>query len=1221
MLRPLLLALLLLTAGCGAGVIGGVFASNRRSGAPEVRAATVDKPWMSYFGQEGEVRFVTLTGYEASATARLRVVVRFPSVPDRRGGGELPYLDWEQPNAQILEVRSNVTRIAYPVTSTSLGETLIAAGVDLALADLSAQLLVQVDGADAAPPIPFTLYRLMQATLQPSRVGATEEVVSVAGGEFACRLRGYPADAEQFEVDLATFDPNRKGSVVQQRISNVRVEAVAGTDELLLHATVPPNAFPCRVFASVRHAQAGLSTPIDPLYYRPDIGFVSPGAVSTDGGTRTLVVGTGLLPLTFQGEDPVATPDYDKIELWVDKGGRRTQVPTGVIQRTPASLARLAFDVPAAPDGRPGRATLILRVDLREAAGGTIVETRAADLFAYGDSVPNFGPRGTRLPTRPQHVAFGHIEGADGAFDAVACSGSLPNVHLFVAADNGMLRRFGAPWIAGASSDLTQRRPQRLLVQDFDGDHANDVFVLNAGDDITASHTLLLGRPAPSAPLVAGGAVVHSAASVATMAYGDIDRNGMVDVVVLPPITSKLPPEVYLSFAAAGSARFVVNQITAVIEGYEVVELADLDGDGALDLALARGGDSPACQTLYGRGDGTFAPGQALLLENIPGYTANQDSRAVGLHAIGDARLRGLALVLAGRFRNETRATITVMDYVGTRQHDLPRPVRTLAYDPGRAFVRSLAADLDDDGVRELVVASQATTTEASLHLFAWRDSLGEPTFVELSGTVDFGAEPVLAITALAVGPAVSLNGAVAGNAVFVTHSFLISDEDRISTLLIDRSQGSMRLLAPDGTRELPHTIDGLALGRFRGAATPARALDAVAASSGARGGALRGLQFFTNDGVGVLRPSVVVDHTLLAGTVTTLPRAEGDAVVFLDSNRTLNVVQPASSSPRDVITFSFDPYLPPNLRQLLLNDDSKLAVGDVDGDGRADVAALLLFPSGGAPTEPFGQLLLLLGRASGAGELPFYVPEPITVSASSAHGSARDLVLGDFARDGQSPPRLEIAVAVAGSVNHVRFYAIDRPLEAPEKRGLRRSFVSASESFLVAGDGPERLAAEDIDGDGLIDLAVASANDRQLRAYSNTTPQSAEVDVASFRQLPIGLVTLPEGTLRQVVLRDLNGDTVVDIGVTALETLLGNTATVRYYLGTGTGQFANPVLLPSIRTGDQRWTSQGLVRRQAPIAMAVGDLNDDDSVDLLIGWGSFGAGDRNLYELFGGTR
>jgi len=1216
-LRCLLLAVLPLAAGCGAGIIGGVFASNRRSGAPGVRAATVDKPWMAYFGQEGESRLVTLTGYEAPATARLRVAVRLQGVVDHRGGAELPYLDWEQPNAQILEVRSNVTRILFQVNSTSLGETLLASGIDLTAADLGAQLLVQIDGADAAPPIPITVYRLMQATLELSRAGATEEVVSVAGGEFTCRLRGHPEGAEEFEIDVGTFDPAKRNGVLRQRISNVRVEAIAGSDELRLRATAPANTFSCRLFAAVRHGQAGLSTPIEPMYYGPDIGFVAPVTASADGGTRTLAVGAGLVPLTFVGTDTVATPDYDRIELWVEKGGRKSQVPPAVIQRRPASLSRLAFDLPAAPDGRPGPATLILRADLREGGVGAVVESRADGAFAYADAAPDFGPRGTRLPTRPQHVAYGRIEDTAGGFDAVACSGTLPTVHLFASSDNGMLRRFGAPWIAGASAELGERRPQRLLVSDLDGDGASDVLVLNGGDDITASHTALLGRAPPGPPLVVGGTVVRGAASTATMAYGDLDHNGMVDAVSLPPASSKLPPEVYLSFGTGNAVRMVTNQISEVIEGFEALELADFDGDGSLDLGLGRGGTSPLVATLYGRGDGTFVAGQTLLLEQIAGYTPSEDSRAVGVHAVGDGRLRGLAIVLAGRFSPETRATIAVLDYVGPRQHDFPRPVRVLAYDTSQAFVRSLATDLDDDGVRELLVASQETTTVAALHVFAWRDVLGEPGFVELDA-VDLGAEPVLAITALSVGPAVAVPGASVERGVFVTHSFLISGEDRISTLLVDRSAGSLRLLAPDGTQQLPYTVDGLALGRFRGAATPPRALDVVVASSGSGGGALRGLQFMANDGVGVLRPTFTVDHTALPGTVATLPRAQGDAVLFLDTDRRLHVVQPTATNPRAVQSFGFDPYLPSALRQLALQPESRLAVGDVDGDGLDDVVALLVFPSGGAPTEPLAQLLLLEGRTGGSDELPFVVPDPLVVAAVSAHGSARDLVLGDFAR---GPQQLEVAVAVAGSVNHVRFYVLDRAGDPPQMHGLRRSYLSASEPFLIVGDGPERLAMADIDGDEADDLIVGTVADRQLRAFTNTAPSAGEVDVAAFRQLPIGLVTLPAGDLRHVVVRDLNGDGVADLVVGAVERFFGTSATVRYYLGTGTGQFANSVVIPSIRTGDQRWTSQGLVRREAPPAIAVGELNSDASVDLAIGWSTFGAGDRNFYELFGGAR
>jgi hypothetical protein len=1213
-MRALFLLVLLLTSlGCGAGIIGGVVASNRRPGAQQVRTVSIDRPYFAYVGQQGEPRLVTISNYQAPATGRLRVAIRVPLQRE-----PAPFADFEQ-SAQVVEVRDNATRIGFVLNTVPLTAALLADGRDLTAADLTAQLLVAVDDVEVVPPIPLTAYRVMQATLEPSRKGSTTELLSTAGGsEFKCRLRGFPAASrENFTFEFVVFDPAQAGATLSISVGNVRVEPIAGTDELMLRAVAPPNAFPCLVQALVHNPLAGLSQPLAAMYYRAEIGFALPRASSTDGGARVLLVGSGLVPLTFPDPQRPAEPDYDRIELWVEKGGRRTQVPSALIQRRPPSLSRLSFELPPSPDGRRGLASLWLRADLRSGGVGEVIATEASNLLLYGDSQPGLGPRGAVLPTAATHVAFGDLEGNGGGADAVACFGTQPNVQLLVSNDNGMLSRFGAPLIAGSASAL-ERSPRRLIVADFGRRGFTDVLVLNTGDAVSATHTALVGQALPAAPLAFGGPVL-SASSVRTSAQGDFDGNGLLDVVVLPSNT-QARPELYLAVGDRQTPpRFVVSILTQVAEVFDVVEAADLDRDGKLDLAFARGGLDMALFTLYGAGDGTFVPGESLALtRRVPGYIEDANSPAVGLHACGDSRVSGLALVLQGVGTQVTPAAMAVLEYTGGRHFELPQPNR-VEIEPGRNFVRSLAADLDADGVRELLLASQEGV-EASLRHFAWRNNGGAAGFVA-EPVPDAGAEPLVNVRGLAFGAAGQREGTEPAPAVFVVHSYALSLEaQRITTLFTQRAGGAVRLLPPDASLQLAFPIEGIAVGSFRAGAAGAKTADVAVASAAA--GVPRGVQFLSNDGFGTMVPGVRVDVDLLPRSLMTVPRAGGDFVVGLDRGRVLRVIRPGAPAGQRVHSLALDPYLPPSLRTLDLEPTAKLAVGDVDGDGTADVVALLLFQNVLVPQEELGQLLVLFGHGAAAvTDLPFVVPDA-AVRTTPTHGEARDLALDELAPNARTRRLLEVAVVVGGNVNHVRFFAVDRADEAPAVRGLRRSFTASTAQALLAGDRPLRVVTADIDADGIVELGVYDSATNQLRLFTNTSLVGDDVDVASFRPVAGGAPVLPPNTT-QIVLRDLTGDALPDLLVLAATVQVGNPISnaVQHYFGTGTGQFINPVLVSPVRTGDLVWSSARLTARDALMRMTVGEVNGDDAPDVLIGWPTVNVGQRNFLVLFGGAR
>ena len=1213
----LVLCSALLLGGCGAGLITGLASSQGGGTTAAVRPPELTiSPVLPLVPTENTTRTVVAANSVISTGARLQVLIEARGVTVAQ-------------RSPTVSGQGGSTTVTFTMDTAAIVSVI----ADPSGADIEGRLRVLVDDRDVAPAVPILLVRQLAVNLVVGASGS-ERFVSPFGERVRVRVRGLRhTDAANLQMLVWTRDPSQvvEPGTVAPRILRVGsalvLEPLATAEEAFVSAVVPGNAFPDRMELFVRDSISGESTSETNVYYRPEIARVLPRQGSTTGGNLVTLIGSALVPYNFSGPGP-APLSFEAVHILLRKGDRVTTVPTEDRRVADSGLDRLVFAMPSSPDGRPGQVDIILRTDL----DGAVAEAVSSGQFLFANPDPFFGPRGAVLQQLPVAVVPIGLDGAPGGDDApdfavLTDEGGVGFLQLLLAQENGMFQRFGARRQIGDHEVPAERTPRDLCTGDFDGDGVPDLFIANEGAAV-AVHHLVLGQSKPQPPL----GIVHPILGdpgTYRCRTADFDGDGLADVLLVPGPNAPVGqlPQVRLARPLGiGQPSFadpVVLQIRSF--PYDATEVADLDGDGALDVAFVSG-TQLALDVAWGRGDGTFAPATELDFA-IPNYTPDEGSPAVGLHACRNGTQQSLALVIAGLAAippgtGPTPPLIAVLHQAFPRGYLAPQPgdVQVSPTDP---LGVSLAADLDQANSIELAVGVRGVPTVASVGLLRFVGSGFQP----IAGGVETGAELPRNIAAMHFGrafPATALSGEA--KAVFVVHESLVDDqiERRLSTrlLIADAPTQSLTLLPPDAGAAWDRDVEGIVGGNFR----PISVADAGAVRDLALGRS-NGIDLLENDGfggfprpVGSLAAPGILGQTML---LVPAPAGQFDSIAYFDASSRIGIWRPdpTAASPQVPNSLSGELRLrssDPALQGAVLSNASRLRIADVDGDLVPDLVALLTFV---LPAQSEGTALLAILRGKPDPQLhefPFFEPTVLT----PVHGNATSFALGDFAAAGVGlVRRLELALAVPvgttpGNINgdHVRFYHYV-PGSLPELDHFEASAVAGGAQVLLAGSAPTRLAAADFDGDGLVDLLVACANDGTLRLFRNTAPltgQQGQVAIDRFVESLSSPRQLPAGEPRTLRLGDVNGDGSIDVIVVVEQAEAGQRSTsVSYYLSTEPGVFGDPRPVSPSRLGD----------RNAELVLDQGDWNRDGLLDLFLAWNTHGTGDRNVRVLFGGSR
>ncbi len=324
---------------------------------------------------------------------------------------------------------------------------------------------------------------------------------------------------------------------------------------------------------------------------RGDGSLAATRVLASDDDTRGFVIAD----LDADGDPDLATAGYDALHVSIhlgDGGGRFETVSTVDVEHSPGAIVAADMDgdgdVDLATLNRSRRELTVLwndgaaRFEMEHFDGGAEGRLATADLDANGAAdivvsgghevqvllaTAGSGMKGpTAFPTPAYAMAFGDID-EDGDLDLV--SNALKDGAWFVPGD-------GAGGFGTARPVQTERGSIAVAVGDVDGDGHLDIV---AGSQADRQVMLLRGQGDGSfdSPVDLGEVGYFADVSLA-----DADDDGDLDVAALGG-----NPRATLSILQnRGDLRFSID-VQASFPAFDLMQVADLDGDGAPDIATS----------------------------------------------------------------------------------------------------------------------------------------------------------------------------------------------------------------------------------------------------------------------------------------------------------------------------------------------------------------------------------------------------------------------------------------------------------------------------------------------------------------------------------------------------------------------------------------------------------------------------------------------------------
>ncbi|MCX7072255.1 MAG: FG-GAP-like repeat-containing protein [Gammaproteobacteria bacterium] len=614
---------------------------------------------------------------------------------------------------------------------------------------------------------------------------------------------------------------------------------------------------------------------------------------------------------------------------------------TILINTTATGSASLSFTSQDSPDlGGGGQAVAVGDLngdgwlDLAATVGGSIDPGRVAVLLNDGSG--GFGPA-TMYPVGVSSTAIviADFDG-DGRPDL-----AVPNRFADTNSNNAsvslLLNNGNGSFAAATSSPLTTPGPRAIAAGDFNGDGRPDL-AISHGDFINTL-SILLNTGAGSFGAASGIRLGGQASDNSSLKVADFTGDGKADIAVVTNGASRLA-----ILASLGDGSFAPPNYYAAGNDPTALAIGDFNGDGQPDLAVTDDDSLNAyANILLNQGGGSFATPRIFEATN-PFAIAVSDLNGDGIADLAIANTQG-----GGSLSNQ-RLTILLSKPAGGYQ---AAPDVPLTVDANSVA----AADFNGDGKPDLAVAAGGPTGGGLLIL------LGD-------GHGGFGSP---------------------GNVLTQNQRWVATGD-----------------FNNDGRPDLAVTI-GVTLRILLNTTAPGAGSASFIESRSTTGGSQSFIAVGDLNGDG--KTDVVMPNQASGnGTVLVLL---GDGAGGLRTPGSF----PVGSFP------------------------SAVAIGDLNGDGKADLAV--------TNSNSSGSISILLGDGSGS----FGAASNIPVGRFPS-----SLAIGDFNGDGKA----DLAVAIDNFGNNV-----------PILLGDGSGGFTAGPVGSVANGGLRNLAVSDLNGDGKADVAV----------------------------------------------------------------------------------------------------------------------------------------------------